>query len=304
MKKVFFSVLFLVLVGAGILWWLMQAVPQPALVDIHEPSDQPVGENIEGEPPHGVEHGEAVAKDEAKTKTEHEATTENQAVAELSISTDPVPAKIIVDGEDKGRSPYVLTLTNKSQKVEFLAEGFEPYSKIAPSLDELEGGSVALNWKIDLRAKKGSLESPPRAAHSTLKGAEAFKKKGLHGTEGKVPRPQPPVLHEISKLEDMWEGTVGPNFIQVKAVPINSAAELEEIKGEIARLRGQTTEKFKGCLVELSLHGKKQKFVRFLAGPYANRAFAREKEGTLQTAFEEKVFITGVQKCQSPKSSL
>lgn len=306
MKKVFFSLLFLVAVGAGILWWLMQALPgtKSAEHGALEPKEVKVDDNLSHDVPAAVanehggtdEHGAALA---AKA-------SEHAASNVLTITTDPVVAKVKVDGVEKGKTPFELALTGKSQKIELLAEGFEEHQKEAPSLEDLEGDNVVLNWQIKLKAKKGSLERPPHAAAplapkalpaSTLKGAEKLEHSGPTVSKGRRPLPMPKVD------QDFIQGAMGPTFIQVKSMPVASADEATAIRTELGELReklGSLHVKVRGCLVQIPTKGH---FVRILVGPFANKSFAKEKEAAVQNSFEEKIIIAGAQQCL-PISSL
>jgi len=333
MKKVFFALLFLVLIGAVVLWWLMQAMPNTSPhTEAIAPKESTAGEHLpEGEEvadgsrdvqgkneeaevsEHGAEAHEAKSHDTSPVVEE----------AKLMITTEPVSAKVRVDGEEKGETPMVLALGAKTQKVELEAEGFEIYSKVAPSKKDLEDASSQLNWRVELRARKGALIESPRAQpsvakietaeHKTASGAHKLEKvphkaeATAHMTESAVHKVESHNSTPVQKVEAvhastapagapelMAQGVVGPFFVQVRSLPNESPEELSTVKNQIEEYRGQLKKKVIGCSVNLSSKGK---WVRILVGPYAKKVMAQESLRQIQGLFTEPLIVTGAQSC-------
>ncbi len=180
MNKLFAALLFLTLVGAGILFWLMKSMPtSPSSADSHGASEKaevistPEGVQVgdlahEGGDQHGSDHGAESGHSDSKKdahasneKDSHGSAKEHEeahapARTTLSIATTPVLADVFVDGEQKGQTPLEFELGEKAQTVKLVADGFNEVVKTVPAQ-----GKENLKWNIALRAKKGALVEPP-----------------------------------------------------------------------------------------------------------------------------------------------
>jgi hypothetical protein len=186
MNKIFYLLLFLSIAGAGVLWWLLNSLPNDAQTANQASVPEVRGIVIQDQAPASAPTLQA-EKVEDKAA---EATGGAEAVPTvLSISSEPSGAAVVVDGEKVGTTPIERKLSKAVQKFRFELEGHEPVEREAPKEDAPGGG--LMNWKIQL----------------TKIADEA---------------PAAQVLEDESKLRFM--GPVGPAFVQIKAVDEASAS--------------------------------------------------------------------------------
>ena len=293
MNKIFIGLLFLIFVGAGVLFWLMktlptvESIPLPLTLTEGETKEGAAGETPEGATSEGheqpaTEHGadgqthdsHAEKKDESEGKT----VELGEAQQKLSIRTEPVAAKVFVNEKQVGTTPMDVPLDEKKQTIRLEAEGFKSVLREAPAISQKGHDVESLNWKITLRALKGALEKSPRA-HS--EGSP----KAVAVNESK--KNEPKVSNEL-----FVHGKTGPFWIQLKAF---SVAQSGEVKDAIQNFRTQLNLNVVGCDVNL---GAKGTWTRLLVGPFAQKAMARSTLRTVESKVTEKPFLTGVQSCE------
>lgn len=296
MNKIFIGLLFVIFVGAGVLFWLMKTLPTVENIPIPMASQNEggAGETAEKEAhkDDGKNHENAGAEvhssesekaDGTKSEASHsehieEKKSDGQNSAEveqkLSIRTEPVRAEVFADGKSLGYTPLDVVLKSKKQTLRLQADGFNPVVKEAPAASQKGHDVDSLNWKITLRAQKGALEKSPRA----------------HG-EAAVPHN----LDEKANLKNnslFVHGKRGPFWIQVKSF---SVAESGEVKNFIQSSRAKLNLSVVGCDVNL---GNKGTWTRILVGPFAQKAMAQSTLRRVQAEIGEQPFVTGFQNCQ------
>lgn len=268
MKKAFFVLLFLSLVGAGALFWLIRSAP-PEVGDHAEAGKDGlhIVEGHEGGEGHGEEHGEhaeggehgketVVADENGEAEGGHGEHGEKAAAAHgkaegegasprLSIRTDPTGAKVWIDGKESGVTPIDLELKENSQMVQIEAEGYEDFTRVAPSSGE--AGDGELNWKVQMKKADGK---KVRAADRVVEAPVS--KPAAHGeehgeAEHEAPKAKKPGKGIFAKKEDApaakHESHEAPAKSESHAAPAkaesHAAAEPEEsAHGEAAEGHG------------------------------------------------------------------
>ena len=356
MKKVFFALMFLSLAGAGVLFWLIRSSPSdlnPTVKTEHaETHDGAAGLHIvddkheevakvdehgeaakEGEATEGSEHGEAgkegeekheAASDVEKTEVtdshaenhEEKAGEAAKAPPALAIRTEPPAAKVWVDGKLRGETPMDIPLLPKTQMVQLEAEGFEDFTRIAPS--DAEAGNGQLNWKIQLKEKVAAAPekkvdkkaAEKKTAHKALAEVKAETKK----FEAKERSATLPVKTESAKSEETHaespesskssfpkdvfrKGHMKPYLIQLKSVE-RVAGWDDSVKKLVMKYRDDLaavahTDVVFGCPVKV----KEGQWVRILVGSFPSKAVAQERLREFKK-FVPDAYITGAQGCQ------
>ena len=293
MNKIFIGLLFLIFVGAGVLFWLMktlptvESIPLPLTLTEGETKEGATGETTEGTESHGDEKPAADhatvdqnhdSHAEKKDESEAKAVELGEAQQKLSIRTEPVQAQVFVNDKQVGTTPFDVLLGEKKQTIRLEAEGFKSVMREAPAISQKGHDVESLNWKITLRALKGALEKSPRA----------------HGEVGH----KAPAVKEVKKKDSkistelFVHGKTGPFWIQLKAFNV---AQSGEVKDAIQNFRSQLNLNVVGCDVNL---GAKGTWTRLLVGPFAQKAMARSTLRAVESKVSEKPFLTGVQACE------
>lgn len=144
MSKLFFVLLFLTAVGAGVLWWLIQSTP-------NLPHNNQK-ESVESKAPEATETHEPTKAHEAPVEGTEAPTSEASLKMKLLIQSEPAEASVFVDGHEVGKTPFELELATEPQKIELKLAGYEDFSRNAPALAEVSGGeSEDLAWKIQMK---------------------------------------------------------------------------------------------------------------------------------------------------------
>lgn len=282
-NKIFYFLLFCSIAGAGVLWWLINAVPQQGettatstaqsdltVEDIVEDSiEDPLNPPpVEAESAEEVESGNEA--DEAQEVAESSSSSEVSAPATsetisadpsiLSITSDPAGVNVFVNGRQSGITPFETTLTANEQTLRFELEGYVPVERKAPAEEVPEG--AFMSWRISMVKQ----ELPSREKDEVAEVADYFP-----------------------------SGMVGPVFIQVKSMEQKvhgRAAVLDELK----LMRGQlSNDKVVACSVELANRGM---WYRILIGPFSSKSEARSSLPFVKKSIGvDDVFVTGAQKC-------
>lgn len=166
MKKLFIALLVLCALGAGVLWWLMQAVPapNPLAPKAELKSESEVPAEVAGHSSEAAEegHAEKAEKAEKVEKAEHAAEGEYEKKSSeiaLTINTEPVKAEVFVDDTLAATTPAELKIEPGAKEIVLKAEGYEEYKREAPTVAD---GPIV--WKVQLKPLKGQLKSPPHKA--------------------------------------------------------------------------------------------------------------------------------------------
>ena len=230
MNKIFTALLFLTLVGAGILFWLMKTLPPSPSSAAHDKSEKsevistPDGVKVGDLKAEGEEHAEGEKapgeKGSAEKSQSHEAekSDADDVKSMLSIMTTPVVAKVFVDGEIKGKTPLEIKLTHKEQAIKLVADGFNDMEKEAPPA-KAEGPVENLRWNIALRAKKGSLKEPPHRDSLGKKGQK-------HEKAEKIETAEKPT--QSKPLDDKGALAALPKPVHSEPLKVESAKKVEE----------------------------------------------------------------------------
>lgn len=258
MMKIFFGLLFLTLIGAGVLGWLIYNVPVDS-EGLHADKSAEVVAHEGGVKIIDKEGGEhEMPKPEEKKEEEHaaEAAPEASKGAKLSVSSEPVPAKVMVNGKEVGKTPMDLPVTDGAQEVRLVAEGYMDFTRELPAFQE---GMGNLEWKVQLDRK----------------GGQRFAKA--------LP---PPVF--------LTAGKQGPFFLQVRSLPEENFQE-DAVRDVVASLRTDLKmESVVACRVSLGARGR---WNRILVGPYDSRKEAMAKLPSVKGRMKSLVFWTGAQNC-------
>ena len=324
MKKLFFALLFLCFLGAGILWWLMQAVPAPSPlgaklesdVTVKEASDahgEASKEDGDAEKTHedhaedADELGHAATSDEAHSDGgatgEHEKSNQEKGAQEpkhsaetslsaaesprLTIVSDPVGANVLVDGQVVGKTPYVLTLRKVSQLVTLRREGHEEFSRDAPPVTSVTGPEA---WNVKLRPLERKAAAPKKDPESV---AAAHEDPAPETERAPKPARSAPRAVQLDPRGYFYIGNPGPWFIQVKAVT-DEEAGVETFLADVDQMRELFGSNLHACRVDLPGKGR---WARTLLGPYPTKARASETLGLLKSRLPNGAFVTGSQSC-------
>jgi|GEM_PF-1343590 len=302
MKKLFVALLVLCMLGAGVLYWLMQAVPAPnPLAAQGEPkseSEVPAGEvghgesDKHGEPDKPGEEGHEGAAGHGEEKAEagaHEKSAEQDkpAVVTLEIVTEPVHAEVYVDGAHSGTTPTDLKLDPTAREIVVKAEGFEEYKREAPAPSEASG---PITWKIQLKALKGQLKAPP---HKKAKAESKPAPKTSHAEK----KPEVKVVEAVDAVERESDdltlhGSSKGFYLQLESL----AADVSDaqVTAKVQAHRAASGASVYACRVDLMAKGK---WTRLLAGPYETKGKAAQALAALQNKIPEGSFVTGGQPC-------
>jgi cell division septation protein DedD len=309
MKQLFFALLVLCMLGAGVLWWLMQAVPSPNPLAPkgdapHSQSQVPAEAASHGAP--AESHGEEAldGKEEAKAEGHGEEAAHGQAASEhgdaasapalekkdeeaaerrLEIATEPVSAEVFVDGALQGQAPLEVTLSEHAREIVLKAEGFEEYKREAPSTAD---GSGPLSWKVQLKPLKGKLQSPPRKEAAPAKGKAAPAKAHAKAEHTAPAEPAPAAGTFV-------HGSLKGFYLQLESMPETEAEALVEAKVKELRT-ASASPNIHACRVDLMAKGR---WTRVLAGPYETKGQAAQALNKLKSKLPEGAFVTGGQPC-------
>jgi cell division septation protein DedD len=267
MTKIFVGLTVLSLLGAGVLWWLLQAAPVPA----------PKAVSVVTEPQTQVD--EVLEEPKADAEATEDTVVSDSSAAEkilpkLKVSTEPEGAELHVDGKLVGTTPFELELKDSEQVVVFKRKGFAEFTRQTPTLAEVKDqGDV--NWKIQLKAEK-AVAAPTSNPVSKP-------------TPKSVPAPAPTPNSSPSQVRAL-SGLQGPAFIQIRAfesADAGIASFAQSIMSTLGRDIGL-------CRVEIPGKGS---FVRVLAGPFKSRREAMRSLDAIKQATLTDAFVTGAQQC-------
>ncbi|NCN27113.1 PEGA domain-containing protein [bacterium] len=274
MKKLFWILVVLSLVGSAVLLWLIKTMPQQSTladsahsseqhaVDEHHGHDHAEGEHPadEGAPEDHSEHGDAVQEEKkADGEAHHDAGEEKSDIAhhespvvvsddsvskvKMVLKTEPSDADVYVDREYYGKSPVEIPLLSQSRELRVEKEGHKSIQEILPPAAKANSGDLHWNLSLD---KSISSETIP-----------------------------------------LLSGKQGPAFIQVRSLPIsdfqagNYGVNTTNLEGLI------------GCKVEIRGKGV---WVRVLRGPYL-KSFAEKMLKSSRETYASDAFVVGGQEC-------
>jgi hypothetical protein len=290
MNKIFWGLVILSAVGAGILFWLMSTLPTPhvaptakEVVATRPTTDKPTDKLTN-----------KLTDKPADKPTDKPATSSEDGV--LTVRTDPVKALVFVGGELKGETPVKIPLAAQSQNVKITAEGFEDYTREMPALS---GDSVGSNvtWKIQLHPKKSSKPETPLNPITTASTTSSPAKKVAASPAPAEPPKAPESKDEINVSKSATEdpfitGHQGPVFIQLKAMAVSEGADA--LTQAIDDYRASLKLSVSGCRVNL---GEKGEWMRILVGPFKSKSEANSRLAELHKGGVQDAFVTGAQKC-------
>lgn len=298
-NKIFYFLLFCSIAGAGVLWWLMNAVPQPGASDVAAPNqpalkvedivedpeeisaDERADDSIEDPldpPPEEMSETEDASTSpglfdsedpegmpEEASEEQPEEIADEEVVADadpsvLSITSSPSGVTVYVNGVRRGVTPFETTLTDKEQTLRFQLEGYVPVERKAPAESQPEG--AFMSWRISM------VKDEPTSS----------------------------AADEMAEVGDYFpSGMVGPVFIQVKSMDQNVHTRTQVVN-ELQAMREQlSNDKVVACSVDLGNSGM---WYRILIGPFSSKSEARSSLAFVKKSVGiNDVFVTGAQKC-------
>jgi len=285
MTKIFIGLTVLSLLGAGVLWWLLQTTPATtpkAVAVVTEPSTQV--DDVLGDESQSEESSEASG---GQASSESHSAAPAETASKLTVVSEPEGADVWVDGEKKGTAPVEIELQDKEQSVVLKLKGHADFERKAPALSAVTEESGALNWKIQMKemeqtTEKSAEKSAKKASVAPVAGELKSKPKVLPVIEAKVSG-APNAIVKLSGLQ-------GPAFVQIRAFD-DPAVGVDEFAKQMASTLSKPVAL---CLVEIPGKGR---FTRVLIGPMKSRREAMRALDGIKQATLTDAFVTGAQQC-------
>lgn len=318
-KKIFLGLIFLCAVSAGVLFMLIRSSDSPPKFETvgedHAKTEEHAKTEAHGADPHASADAKAAAAPAPVETHMAEGSSHEPAeirvpptekVSFLVIVTEPVKALVYSGDEKLGETPFKMPLDENKKKLRLVAEGFEVFEKDSPAKFDA-GQDDEINWKIQLRAKKGALLASPRthpmktlpvpvAPHSNpvpvAKAAPAPAE--THAAPQATPVSEPVVTPLATGSEDPPK--TGNFHLQLEAMPFETEAQKHEADAKLGDTRKRVGPGFKilGCTVDL---GAKGTWMRIIAGPYEKKDSAKKALIKIKKRGFESAFVTGKQTC-------
>jgi cell division septation protein DedD len=285
MTKIFIGLTVLSLIGAGVLWWLLQTTPATtpkAVAVVTEPSTQV--DEVLSDDNHSEDNAEGDTDQAAS-----ESVAPVSMASKLTVVSEPDGAEVWVDGQKKGTAPIEIELEEKERSVVLKLKGHADFERKTPALSAVTEDLGALNWKIQMKAlevKALDIKATEKSANKPVKAvadAPVVKENKVSPVLEPKKTPTPETISRLSGLQ-------GPAFIQIRAFD-DPAVGIDEFASQMA---STLSKPIALCLVEIPGKGR---FTRVLVGPLKSRREAmRALDGVKQATLTD-AFVTGAQQC-------